>query len=320
MSSGNIWTKELVQKHAQTAVTIELYTLPFYVTAYGSIKDTSDPSAQGILSVAIEEMFHLQTAANLCSALDTKPNFTIPTYDGTPIPYLKPDDPETGHYALVNAVLSAFDEKTLQTMLDIETPEEFQDQEREHTTPDYPYASIGEFYNALLTGIDQVGEDQFGWTTSLQRTQQKWGGSNLQETISNLEEARTAITTVVEQGEGKAMNPVPTPPFTGEDFPIPAEYQLISDPMDPSPYYKYSHYGRFADIQNSVDQNGFPSVYSGTSKPSDTTVITLIADFASFIDQLNRAWADAANPMPNMVTITTDVLACWQAGAIPQWS
>ena len=65
------WTKELVQEHAKTAVLIEMYTLPFYLTVLTSIilPEKSDQSAQAkftnqayaaILSVCIEEMLHLQ--------------------------------------------------------------------------------------------------------------------------------------------------------------------------------------------------------------------------------------------------------------------
>ena len=100
VSESTIWTKELVQSHAQTAVMVEMYTLPFYLTALTSIKlpDKNDSSDQAkftyetydaILSVCIEEMLHLQLAANLCLALDIDAPkiFQKPTY-GEPIPYL----------------------------------------------------------------------------------------------------------------------------------------------------------------------------------------------------------------------------------------
>ena len=117
------WSQELVQAHAQAAVAVELYTLPFYLTVLTSIKDTKDSCYKNILSVCIEEMLHLQFAANLCLALDTTPNFSAPKY-GIPIPYLKPYDRDTGHHALINGFLDAFDETTLDIMLDIETPTE----------------------------------------------------------------------------------------------------------------------------------------------------------------------------------------------------
>ena len=45
MADSATWTKPLVQEHAQVAVAVELYTLPFYITALASIKPTPGPSA-----------------------------------------------------------------------------------------------------------------------------------------------------------------------------------------------------------------------------------------------------------------------------------
>ncbi|MEW6497707.1 MAG: ferritin-like domain-containing protein [Cyanobacteriota bacterium] len=125
------WTKELVQEHAKAAVMVEMYTLPFYLTVLSSIKypsiqypdpDKKHPAYNSILSICIEEMLHLQLAANLCIALDTQPIFTAPKYDGTPIPYLDPKNPTTGHHKLINVTLDSLNETTLDLMLDIETP------------------------------------------------------------------------------------------------------------------------------------------------------------------------------------------------------
>ncbi|NJK69721.1 MAG: hypothetical protein HC941_27285 [Microcoleus sp. SU_5_3] len=105
---------------------VELYTLPFYLTVLTSIKDKKHPDYYSILSICIEEMLHLQLAANLCLALDTQPIFTAPEY-GTPIPYLDPKNPTTGHYKLINVKLDALNQATLDVMLDIETPSGLED-------------------------------------------------------------------------------------------------------------------------------------------------------------------------------------------------
>lgn len=141
-STTQQWTKELVQSHAQVAVAIEFYTIPFYLTALTSIDKTSTDYTSSttnqdiyaaIESVVLEEMLHLQLAANLCIALDTTPNFTAPQY-GVPIPYLKPDDPDTKHYRLINAELGPLDKTRLQTMLDIETPTTLENQDSDEST------------------------------------------------------------------------------------------------------------------------------------------------------------------------------------------
>jgi len=157
--SSNVWTKELVQAHAQAAVAIELYTLPFYITPLASIKVKTDPSYDLIKGVMFEEMLHLEMAANLCIALDTTPNFAVPNY-GVGIPYLSPYDPVTGHHGFTETALGNLND-VIDTMLDIETPTEFQ--QGTHNGPSIPYNSIGEMYDALLTGIKAVGKDSFTW-------------------------------------------------------------------------------------------------------------------------------------------------------------
>jgi Ferritin-like len=314
------WTKELVQQHAQAAVSVEIYTLPFYLTALTSIKDTSSPSYVATLGVCMEEMLHLELAANLCLALGTTPNFTAPQY-GTPIPFFDPDDPETGHYALINAVLGPLNETTLQTMLDIETPEEFET--ADNSTPQYPYDSIGAMYQALLDGIQAVEASgvQFPWTTTNQQAVWSPPPQAFPEVITNFTDATNAVNTITEQGEGKTMSPVPSKPYTEQDFPIPSQYQLANEQFDPAPGNTYSHFGRFVSIQNAT----LPDVYSGASSPTTpaqtAALSTLQKDFSSFIDNLNATWAGSAQlDFGTMMGLLGDAVACWQAGVIPQWS
>ena len=204
------WTADLVRQHAQAAVAVEFYTLPFYLTVLTSIKDTESPIYKAILSVAMEEMLHLQLAANLCLALGTQPDFKAPVY-GTPIPFLDPTDPDTAHSALINAVLGPFNSQSLQTMLDIEAPEELQDKTKDHTDPDFPYNSIGELYDALLVGISQVGEASFPWTDTNQviETSGYFKKQKYSMKISSLADAKAAVRVINEQGEGKPMDPGP---------------------------------------------------------------------------------------------------------------
>jgi hypothetical protein len=325
------WTKALVQSHAQVAVAVELYTLPFYLTALTSLQETvpwnpiSTNIYNTILSVCMEEMLHLELAANLCLAVGTTPNFTAPIY-GQPIPYLDPDDPETGQYALVNAVLGPLNQTTLDTMLNIETPAEFE--VKSHSTPNYPYGSIGEMYDALLQGIQTVGWAQLyvGNTTNQQAI---FGTTNFSETIGTFDQAQTAVNTINEEGEGKAMQPVPTPPFTIDEFPIPAGNQLTVEPFDPAPLNMYSHYGRFVNIDNIVKANQqFPAVYTGVSPTGPLTpaqqsaLTTLQTHFADLLSILNSMWAGGAqgNFFNVMMGLLNDTMACWQAGVIPMWS
>ncbi len=364
MNNGNgngKWTKELVQSHAKTAVLIEMYTLPFYLTVWSSIilpdkDDTSDKAKltnktyQTILSVCIEEMLHLQLAANLCLALDIPASeiFSNPEY-GESIPYLQPYDPETmgdtipKHVALLRADLGALNQNTLNRMLDIETPTEF-DESLDHTTPQYPYATIGEMYDALLQGILEVEakEPVFGWSTENQQIQftlppdYTKSALRINQKISCFGDAQQAVKLICDQGEGLAKSPLPPQPYKEDDFPVYAGSRFYESDKynpeedDPFVYNQYSHYGRFLWINNKLegkDANDWPDTYPLSkefSQPQLDALKDLMTQFESFIDILTGMWSGDADKSSQffgaMYALKTPLTKCWEEGIIPQWN
>ena len=361
-SESITWTKDLVQSHAKTAVLIEMYTLPFYLTALTSIKlpDKSDTSEQAkftyetydaILSVCIEEMLHLQLAANLCLALDIDASeiFQKPIY-GEPIPYLAPYDPETmgpqipSHEALLKVTLGPLNEQTLNTMLDIETPSEF-DTALDHTTPQYPYATIGQMYQALLKGIVEVEKNGsvFSWSTKNQQEQFMMPPGHtekalrISQKIACFDDAQQAANLICSQGEGVNMTPVPTPPYKKEQFPIESDYRLYTPihhsqpghPADPETdtLNQYAHYGRFLWIHNQIEQQNkaFPDTYStsvGTpTQEQEKAINDLKAGFDSFITILTSMWGGGSDSsfFHAMIQLKPLPTKCWQVGIVPQW-
>jgi hypothetical protein len=237
-----------------------------------------------------------------------------PAY-GKDIPYLKPYDPATGDRGFLNVILGPLNEATLNTMLDIESPEELQGPPAmRHTTPQYPYNSIGEMYQALLVGIEQVGTDKFSWTITNQ--QSFWSGEAFPQNISDYAAAQNAIAAINEQGEGKSMSPVPTAPYKETDFPIESQYQLQGEFKDTAPYNEYSHFGRFLKIK----QEGLPEVYSGIENPDDPTNQELQKNFASLIMALNTLWNTGGGNLSGMYGLLGKAQGCWKAGVIPKWS
>lgn len=316
-STNAVWTQQLLQQHAQVAVAIEMYTLPFYFTALSSINDTGPvgtTAKQVINSVCIEEMLHLELAANLCLALGVHPNFTKPAY-GVTLKYLSATDPATNMHAVLNAKLDAFNKTTLDTMLNIEVPEEFQN--TNNKTPNYPYNSIGGFYNALLGGIEMLGQAAFAH--GLPHQQSIFASRGINTLISDVATAKTAINTIVEQGEGKAYSPVPTKPFNEKQFPIEPQFQLPGDPIDKKPLNEISHFGRFIHLQNLV-KSGYPSVYPVLSNPTPLNPPYLSTQFSAFIDNLNATWAGKGTlnygVMGSLYGLAT---ASWASGRIPDW-
>lgn len=132
-----------LQAVAQAAVDVELFTIPLYMTALYSIQGMypapldgqnlwsglrPDPTAttanqrafNAIFSVYIQEMFHLQLAANLTSAMGVNPQFKGPVYDGTTIPYVA-DLTTVPGYEDVKVELGPLDQDRIKLFLAIET-------------------------------------------------------------------------------------------------------------------------------------------------------------------------------------------------------
>ena len=76
------WTKEELHKHLQGAVDLELWTIPFYMSALYSIKNPADPTYRLIQSVVYQEMLHVELACNIANAYGLSPRFEVPEYVG----------------------------------------------------------------------------------------------------------------------------------------------------------------------------------------------------------------------------------------------
>jgi hypothetical protein len=320
-----VWTKALVQEHAQAAAAVELYTLPLYITAMTSVIDSRSEACTIIRSVVIEEMLHLQLAANLCAALDAPPGFRPPQY-GADVPYIKPYDPETGERGFLNAMLGPLDDERLNTMLDIENPEEIPEGLIvDHRTPQHPYSSIGEMYDGLMVGIKQVGTEQFRWST--QHQQAHWPEQNFPQIIASYADARNAVQVVTNQGEGHILTEMlKSPPWTEKSFPVPPYYRLMHEPKDPEPYNGYAHFGRFLKLKMSE----LPEVHSGVDDPLHPVQGSLQQNFFQLLLMLETLWtnggvnfggSEALWAVINgvMRKVIASSRACWKAGVIPNW-
>lgn len=320
------WTKKLVQGHAKVAAAVELYTVPFYTTVMTSIEDENSDAYKIIRGVLIEEMMHLQLAANLCVALDTTPQLTVPSYH-CDIPYLKPG-------VVLNADMEPLNENSLRVMLAIETPEKVLAGNGDPTPngnegPQYPYSSIGEMYDALFFGIEQVGADQFSWSTENQH--QFWADQGYPQIITNAGDARKAVDAIEAQGEGGKTENTVGDSSAPQDFPVtPEEYQMNNTAPDGSyeitiTNKELSHYGRFLKIKNS----GLPTVFTGQDDPSYQANKDLRIKLAMMIGELNMLWLGdqfmtpearwklALQYMRDAAGFTRD---CWENGFVPDWS
>lgn len=335
------WTKELVQEHAKTAVKVEIYTLPFYLTALASIAEPEHSAYSNLLSICIEEMLHLQLAANLCIALDTKPEFPAPEY-GKSIPYLNPNNPDTGHHKLINAKFDALNETTLNLMLDIETPSGLEPHRHpdkgiwkiihrdedalekvwnieHHRTPQYPYDTIGEMYDALIAGIHHVGSNNFSWGSKNQQALWPKDDEKFPQTITSFDDAIEAVKTISLQGEGKTIEE--------SKYSIPLKYRLENERDEKDSkgldINEYSHYEKLLNIKS----QDLPEVFTTTNeqgKPEQQQALTkLQSDFDGLLKALDGMWNNGDTVerfWQFMPSLLTDAQTCWGQGVIPKWS
>lgn len=198
-----------VRALAQAAINVELFTVPLYMTTMYSIQGTHEINAAGlsfyegrtwpgsapvaqpcsaneeafnvVFSVFIEEMLHLQLAANVAAVLGVQPTFTSPLLQSqdfgwivygptkTVIPHII-DLRDTTTFEGVKVMLGALDHNQIELLLAIEEPEALAKQRikpdrRDRYFPPVPFAgwtaskgeadlplmgTIGYMYEALV--------------------------------------------------------------------------------------------------------------------------------------------------------------------------
>jgi hypothetical protein len=254
---------ESLRAALQTAVEIEFTVIPAYLSALFTIKDRSSPAFQTLRSVVVEEMFHVNQAANLLIGVGGKPRFTgkaVPVYPCHPPAADNLAMPWVGLYRASPMVFR-------EVFMRLEAPAPYN-----AASEGENYTSIGQFYNALEDGLETCVEklgaaSVFQQSPSLRQRSDiyigKFGGRAIE--VRDLAGARQAILEIKQQGEG-AVDPIrtmaPLEPWGGYNH-----YGTRQDgsygPILGTPF-ELSHYFRFKRI---VDSGIFPDVYPSLSNP-----------------------------------------------------
>lgn len=277
---------ERLRAAAQLAVQIEMTTIPAYLTTLYSIADRTSNAYQTVRSVVVEEMFHLNQAANILVGVGGRPRLTgsaVPVYPA----YLpSANTKQTPYIGLFRGSPSVFSN----VFMAIETPAPF-------TAPPEGknYQTIGQFYKALWDGICLCVE-RFGERAvfrqdpkAAQRTDiylGKFGGRPVE--VVSKDTAWAGIQQIVEQGEG-AVDPtrtiVPTQPFGSYNH-----YGMRPDgtygPILGTPY-ELSHYYKFMVIANAPD---FPATLPIISNPKRSD-FPPESEVAKALDTFNLAYS-----------------------------
>ena len=218
MSIYKIKDLDSLRRHVYAAMQLEHATIPIYLTAlYSIVPGTNSEGYQIIRAVAVEEMLHLTLVCNLMNAIGGKADLT--TVGFTPnYPAHLPDGEED-----FMAGLQPFSPQAIDTFLKIERPASLKhgesnkrhrprkgsmlsagntgDAEEEH------FFSIGEFYKAIETGLDdlyaQMGDALFSGDPALQVGPEYYysGGGGL-IAVTDMASAKAALDLIAEQGEG----------------------------------------------------------------------------------------------------------------------
>jgi len=245
------WLKTM----AQFAVQLEFATIPPYLTAMWSVKDTSSSPAPNILlSIVLQEMLHMGIACNLLTSLGETPAIADPRA----VPRYPGHLPGGVHPMLCVALAPLSKDLIANTFMIIEEPE---------TGPvrfalGQTYPTIGAFYTAIQDCIRTLPAGVFTGARQLVLTRT---GFSL-GAITTPAEAIAALELVKEQGEGTTGSPLYGPnaddmahywlfgevyyekalvqvtpgnwQYSGDDIPFPAPDEIY--PMAPIPSGGYS--------------------------------------------------------------------------------
>ena len=263
----------------QDALRLEHATVPPYLTAGYSLKvgTTNNTVRNMILQVAVQEMLHMAIVANVINAIGGRPRFAdpslIPTYPG-PLPMSIGSGLQVG--------LKKFSMDLVQhVFMMIEQPEhplEFPLAGAAET-----FATIGEFYQALIDKIYELGDGIFIGNPARQVTGASFPPGQLLS-VTNAASAVKGLQQIVREGEG-----TPTTPIGDAD--------------------KIAHYYRFASIVHGRMLVPNPAVsqgysYTGAVIPFDPAAVwdfpddTKTADYPNGSDErrlviaFNAAYSD----------------------------
>jgi hypothetical protein len=250
-----------LQETVQLAVQIEFSTIPAYLTALYSIKQPDSQAYQLLRSVVVEEMFHVNQAANLLVAIGGLPKVTgeaVPTYPNY-LPHANPDT--TPYVGLYRASPDVFEN----VFAAIETPAP------PHAPPrGERYDTIAQVYDALLGALASYSgsEPLFGpHPDGRQRVDiylGKFGGKPIE--VTDMATARLGVRQIQQQGEGsvpEAQSYEPLEPWATYN-----QYGQRTDgtygPIIGTPY-EMSHFKKFRTV--ALDTAGFPETYPILSNP-----------------------------------------------------
>lgn len=203
----------------RAAIQIEFATIPPYLTAFWSIRESS-PVADTIKEIALEEMLHMGLACNMLVGLGESPDFLspgcAPSYPG-PLP---------GNVSPTLSIsLRRLSPSQLKTFMDIEYPEGGPIS----ITATRKFPTLGAFYAALLTAFEVLDPP---FDVACQRD--VFFAQFHLFPIADIADVRKAINLIRHQGEGSNTSPEESPGHLAHFYQFREAYEgskYIKDPL-----------------------------------------------------------------------------------------
>jgi rubrerythrin len=204
----NAQRAEDLYEHLQGAIQLEHATIPVYLTALFSIKRGAMADIAEILSsIVVEEMLHLTIACNVLNAIGGRPRLNdpafIPRYPG-PLP-MNINTSLTVHLGPLSL------DRIRTEFMEIEEPETplvFPIRAALAAEAAPTFATIGQFYSALIERITELGDEIFTGPPAWQVVNEQWFPADELFAVHDVDSAVRALRLIVEQGEGTHTSPL----------------------------------------------------------------------------------------------------------------
>lgn len=240
----------------QYALRLEHSTIPPYLTAAYSIHpNTNAEIFLALKEIAEEEMLHMAMVGNVLNAIGGSPNIAEPDF--------LPTYPDTLPMSIGNGLVVGLKKFTRSLVKNV-----FMEIEKPETPLNFPvgplaadgqeFATIGQFYQAIIDKIVELGGPIFVGDPNLQVTVDQPGLWERLKPIAGVADAVAALGWIVQDGEGTTNGP-----FDGDG--------------KPAHYYRFAEiYHGFALIEDNGSQLGFR--YGGAPIPLDEASIYDVPD------------------------------------------
>ncbi|MDE4618400.1 ferritin-like domain-containing protein [Sinorhizobium meliloti] len=277
--------RETLLARLQLALELEWATLPPYLVALLSIKRTANREAADLIrSVAMEEMLHFALVANVMNAVGGQPRVDKSNCPSYPLTMTFEGRPFADRAFPIN--LERFSKASMATFMKVEQPQKpIIKTARVHDAIDVPAPTIGEFYGEIVSLLEEL-EAAFPGTLFIGDRKRQlesdffWGGGGTIEVVTDLDSAKVALETVIEQGEGAW-------PWSQDKLAA-----TVERPLEMGHYYRFSEIYFERHFSKTDDPEKRPS---GDPMPIDYTAVHPIKQNARTVDYPQGSEAAALN-------------------------